>query len=275
VLAVVTLSGLCRVLIDQGFPSSKKASLALDDDFLPYKAASLKGFADLVENLAESETSKLQTKYLYELVAPRLIAVVDADNVFGYMDTTESSHAPVLVARTIDCLAATLWDGIGSSSDADTVMKLAALFKVASGKKQPAWSVREAATLGAARLASKCDLDALRRSEAVLILMECTKQSLADRKFWRVRCVMCTPNAELYKHCQSHSHAHRSISYPQVVWTQDNSRSSQSNSGVHDAQSFVVWHYPTNSGFPRQTTCARGHVAVQGRFFEAVTVRFD
>lgn len=184
-ITIVTFSGLCRVLIDQGFPSSKKASL--EDDLLPYKAASVKGFADLVESLGDSDVNRAQVKYLYDLVSPRLIGVVDVDNVFGLMDTTESSHAPVLIARTIDCLAATLWDGIGRNGDAETVMKLAGLFKVAGGNKQPAWSVREAATLGAARLAGKCDINALRRSEAVMMLMECTKQALADRKFWRVR----------------------------------------------------------------------------------------
>jgi hypothetical protein len=140
-----------------------------------------------MQSLADNETNTAQVKCLYELVAARLTAIADVDNIFGLMDTTESSHAPVLVARAFACLASTFWNGIGANDSGEVVMKLVVLFRTASGKKQPAWSVREAATLGAATLAWKANLAALRRGETISNLIECSKQSLDDRKFWRVR----------------------------------------------------------------------------------------
>jgi hypothetical protein len=102
----------------------------------------------------------------------------------------DKREPPVLVAGAIGCLSSCFWEGMGSSDKAVRNVNpkwLTSILKEAGGKLQPAWTVREASALGIAQLASKCNDESIRQHSIVSQMVEAARQSLTDRKFWRVR----------------------------------------------------------------------------------------
>jgi len=93
---------------------------------------------------------------------------------------------PLIIARTIDCVAASMWTDIGEKEEQD-VFQLAENLKISSGPTQPAWKVRESSLLGCATLVTKADFTSLKKHATIKIFIECTVQSSKDRKFWQVR----------------------------------------------------------------------------------------
>ena len=193
----LTVSGLCRLLLEQGL-SSPSGSARDNDILLPYRAASLQALADIINSLKPTSgrtkpTSKASAhdRYLYKHIAPVLLSnirMVDAS------DQSSKPQPPLITARCLGCLSASLYHGIGVAK-ADTngedneedVVGLSRILVDLSGGKQPAWTVREAAALAAASLAARASSDKLRKHAAITALLDCAKNTQKDRKFWRVR----------------------------------------------------------------------------------------
>jgi hypothetical protein len=74
-------------------------------------------------------------------------------------------------------------------------MRLAKLFQNSGGAKQGAWTVREAAFLGASDLVSVCPVEPLRHHQVLSGLLSDATSALQDRKFWRVRVAGTGSNA--------------------------------------------------------------------------------
>jgi hypothetical protein len=184
--SVATFTGLGRFLCQQAMLSSNKEShIALSDDLLPYRSAAFRCFRDLVNSLPTWSTK--QRIEIFRSVAPFFLQLLDEDRSTLDIDKRPK---PVLVAGAIDCIRACLWDGVGASDEgvekADPGQLIAMLNEV-GGKKQPAWTVREAAALCCAQVALLCHYDCLRRHGIVSQLVEVANYALADRKFHRTR----------------------------------------------------------------------------------------
>lgn len=177
-------SGLCKALLEQSFPSQSSHVDATDDDLLPYRAASLAGLAELLQilnNIPDMDDSLADHQIaVYRMIAPTLLAVIDIEK----QSNEKKTQPPLIIARSIDCLACAMWKGIGSSRE-DGVLFLSKTFRAAGGS--PAWTVRESSVKGAATLATKCTVQALRNHRTMDVFLESSKLALGDRKFWRVR----------------------------------------------------------------------------------------
>jgi hypothetical protein len=200
---IVTFSGLCRALLNQAFPLSARSMMSVsEDEILPYRAAALQAFAELVTSLGSFSTSNSQKRQVYLLISPNLIRVFDTERRFQLeKQTTEES--PLVVARSIACLSAAFWDGIGQEESTlevptSNVLDLTSVLQTCGGSGQPAWTVREAAALGCANLASECHSDALRNHTTISTMVDCVSQALKDRKFWRVRYVISPTSDRVY-----------------------------------------------------------------------------
>jgi len=183
--SVPTFTGLSRFLCRQAMLSSNTDSQLLSDDLLPYRAAAFRCFRDLLNSLP-TECTKQRIE-IFETVSPSLMEMFGRER--SEMDI-DKRPKPVLVAAAIDCMRASLWDGIGASdstvNNADP-KELISILKEAGGKTQPAWTVREAAALCCAQLALQSHDECIRQHAAVSLLVETAKFALTDRKFWRVR----------------------------------------------------------------------------------------
>lgn len=192
----LTFAGLCKALLEQAFPSgSTQVTASLADDILPYKAASLAGLSQLLQVLSDIPNvtdSLLEYQIaMYRMVAPTLLPVIGKEMYHEAGDGDKKSEPPLVIARSIDCLASSFWKGIGKDVGDDhpeeDVLTLSEMLRTVGGSKQPAWTVRESSVLGAASLASKCSLQVLRNPRLVDNFLESSKHALRDRKFWRVR----------------------------------------------------------------------------------------
>jgi len=188
----LTYSGLCRALLHQGIPITSRSHVS-SEEALPYRAAALQGLSDLLASFnAEDEVGSHQLKTLYTIIAPTLIRVVDTEKHFQ-LEEESKKEAPLIVAKSVNCLAAAMWKGFGTrgkGNDANKIEAVPDLVKMLSltgGDKQPAWTVRESSLLASASLVGKCDLQPLRKHETVSTLLSCTAFALKDRKFWKVR----------------------------------------------------------------------------------------
>ena len=196
----LTVSGLCRLLLEQGLPSLKAA--AIDNEILlPYRAEVLQALSDLLNSLrpVPSSSNKVQLAsthdiYLYSMIAPTFISEVRIKtlSVSTSNDAAPKKKAqpPLIMARCLGCLSAVMWQGIGEREDGNEAENVAALSKIfleLCGGKQPAWTVREAAALAACSLAERASPSRICKHITITTLLECTIQTQKDRKFWRVR----------------------------------------------------------------------------------------
>jgi hypothetical protein len=125
------------------------------------------------------------------MIAPTLLPVVGKEMFVEAGESQNQSEPPLIIARSIDCLSAAFWKGIGIDTGTEhpeeDVVSLAGILRTVGGSKQPAWTVRESSVLGAASLMSKCAVQALRNPRLMDAALESSKHALGDRKFWRVR----------------------------------------------------------------------------------------
>jgi proteasome component ECM29 len=175
------MSGFCRVLLDQSLVTSNNST----DDVLPYKVAAISGLTSLLTSVAPTEGSASYhdtvdfQHFMYDLVGPRL---------FSFISDNQDSTAPVLIARALECLAAAMYIGIGidsAQSYADPGVLLR--FFAESTTKQPAWTVRQASALAASSLVACMPSAILRRTESIKLVLDCSNETLKDKKFWKVR----------------------------------------------------------------------------------------
>jgi len=185
-------SGLCRALLDQGIPRVSRSHVS-SEEVLPYRAAALQGLSDLLASInVEDEVGSSQLQSLYSTIAPTLIRVVDTEKHFNLAEESKKDP-PLIVAKSVNCLAAAMWKGFGKAdednkvNEFEKIPELVKMFSLTGGDKQPAWTVRESSLLANAILVGKCNLQPLRKHETVSILLSCTAFALKDRKFWKVR----------------------------------------------------------------------------------------
>ena len=189
----LTFSGLSKALLVQGFPSTLNSSFS--DDILPYRAASLAGLSELLQVLSDaSDTTNSLLDYhiaVYRMVALTVLSIIGKEMFLEAGDNRKKPEPPLIVARSIDCLAAAFWKGIGTNGGEEhpeeDVLSLSGILCTVGGSKQPAWTVRESSVVGAASLASKCAVLAFRNPRLIDNFIESSKYALSDRKFWRVR----------------------------------------------------------------------------------------
>jgi proteasome component ECM29 len=183
--SVVTFTGICRFLIEQAVPSPRNQTENVSEELLPYRTTAFRCFGDLLHSLPQ--VCVTQRMEVFRRVSPSLFQILEQ----GSFDKEVDKHVPpVLTAGAINCVAACLWDGIGSSDDNidnSDPNELTAILKRAGGKMQPAWTVREAAAQCIAQLALKCNDESIRRHVVVTQMVDSAAQALTDRKFWRVR----------------------------------------------------------------------------------------
>jgi hypothetical protein len=167
-----------------------------DDEALPYKAAALQGLSDLLNAAAgSSEDDVDDLRYLYTMISPTLLSMIsNVDFTSSTNGQSLKKQPPLLIARSFNCLASAMFDGIGVQSEeggtleeTENIPKLLSILNQGCGGKQPAWTVREASAMAAAALASKAGSSALQKHSTVSLFLNCSIQTLQDRKFWRVR----------------------------------------------------------------------------------------
>jgi len=188
----VSFQGLCRLLLDLALPLVQtKGDITSHDDVLPFRATALQGLADLLRPLHDKSVENCLhsdlLKEIYDMTAYRLLSVFDFDALI--IDETDKlvDQPPLIVARSIQCFSVAIWGGIGCSEKAlENISNLATIIHN-SFKKQGAWTVREAAILCASSIANVARVDTLRSHKLLALFIECAKDALKDRKFWRLR----------------------------------------------------------------------------------------
>jgi hypothetical protein len=187
---ILTYTGLCRLLLIQAFPTARALLSVSEDEVLPYRATVLQSLTDLLKCLHDSVASNAQKKYIFQLLSGKLISVFDTQDTLND-GKTAAGEPPLIVARSIDCFAACFWKGFGGDESVNpehsNTLGLSKKFLRNCGQEQPAWTVREAAALGCASLASNSHSFSLRKHEVISTMVDCVSQALRDRKFWKVR----------------------------------------------------------------------------------------
>jgi hypothetical protein len=182
----LTFIGFCRLLCDQGLRVSKNE---FTEGILPYKASALGSLSSflqaiVVEKNTESYDDVLSRQQcVYAIIAPRLYAFVSQSQIEA------TAPPPLLVAKSLECLASAFYDDLGENQTSDHTNSLAMLNFMAecSGASQPAWSVRQSGVLAASSLVSKMSSKSLCKNEAIVTILNCSTHALKDRKFWKVR----------------------------------------------------------------------------------------
>lgn len=183
----VVFSGFCKVLLDQALRTGSNNST---EGVLPYKASALSSLSALLKSIVPAKDSKQYKEaiehqhFIYDLVGPHL---------FSFIAESQSSNGkqtpPLLIARALECLASAMYNGIDTDAagaeyaDAERLLK----FFVLSTGKQPAWTVRQMSALAASSLVAHIPSRVLTKTEVITTVLECSRQTLKDKKFWKVR----------------------------------------------------------------------------------------
>lgn len=179
-LGTLSYTGFCHFLVEEALPQSVSGTLALSEEFLPYRTAALRGFRDLL--MALPVTEETIRRLVYQHVENRLVAVVKTGD--GLSDDKDASKTPpVLVAASMECIGACLWE----QYPRDRAEELASILERCGGKGQPAWTVREAANLALSKLVACAEDSFLRKPSTLSGLIAAASWGAQDRKFWKVR----------------------------------------------------------------------------------------
>lgn len=175
----IAVTGLCRLLLSQSFPSKAALRSIADEEVLPFRSSVLQALEMVSKALPMADMKKS----VFTFSAPALF------EVFGNLETKES---PLIVARSLACFAAMFWSNMSfEESQGEEYLessKLLPLFlyHVDYGK-QSAWTVREAAAKAAAKCALCADMATLRKRQFIANLIEIAALGMRDKKFWKVR----------------------------------------------------------------------------------------
>jgi proteasome component ECM29 len=180
----VCITGLCRLLLLQSFPSAAALRSVTTDEVLPFRSQVLQSLEEVLRSLPNFTWDSDKVRSMAAtLCAPTLY------EAFGDLSTKEQ---PLIIARTIGCFAATLRSNMsfsGSESDSHLdAAKLCSLFlHHVDYTKQSAWTVREAAAKCTANMVQCADVETLRKGQFVLDIVKISAVASKDRKFWKVR----------------------------------------------------------------------------------------
>eukprot|EP00551_Chaetoceros_affinis_P007513 CAMPEP_0203684740 /NCGR_PEP_ID=MMETSP0090-20130426/48190_1 /ASSEMBLY_ACC=CAM_ASM_001088 /TAXON_ID=426623 /ORGANISM="Chaetoceros affinis, Strain CCMP159" /LENGTH=1703 /DNA_ID=CAMNT_0050553919 /DNA_START=614 /DNA_END=5725 /DNA_ORIENTATION=+ len=180
---LVTYSGLCRILLEEGLQISPKArsKTFYSIDVLSYRAASLSALSHLLKSFQHAK----YLRELYTKMAGPLIDIISSDS-----NDENDNIPPLIIARAMDCLGSSMWKGIQDDGE-NTFTKidlLVKLFLKHCREKQIAWTIREASAIAATKLVFCAEGSALRRVEVLHDLISCSELCFKDKKFWKVRC---------------------------------------------------------------------------------------
>lgn len=204
----LSFHGLCRLLLDLGLPVVRTEGASLDD-MLPFRATALQGLTNLLQPLHKKSMEDRQPsellKEIYDTMAYRLLTVFDADGLIIESKDKRDDQPPLIIARSIQCFSFAIWAGIGSDNRAlENITHMAKIIHT-SFKHQGAWTVREAAVLCASSIASATHVDPLRNHTLLSLFIDCAKEALKDRKFWRLRSAGLSLLRSLVKRAGSNS----------------------------------------------------------------------
>lgn len=180
----ITFLGFCRLLCDQGLRVSKSE---FTEGILPYKSAALESLSSFLRTVVVTRESENynenidQQRLVYSLLAPRLYRFIS--------ESAENSAPPLLVAKSLECLASAFYDGVGdeNSPNYSNSLMMLKFFSDYSGAAQPAWTVRLSGVAAASSLVSTMSPNNLRKNDAIVTILDCSTHALKDRKFWKVR----------------------------------------------------------------------------------------
>eukprot|EP00584_Thalassiosira_punctigera_P018638 CAMPEP_0172559748 /NCGR_PEP_ID=MMETSP1067-20121228/85506_1 /TAXON_ID=265564 ORGANISM="Thalassiosira punctigera, Strain Tpunct2005C2" /NCGR_SAMPLE_ID=MMETSP1067 /ASSEMBLY_ACC=CAM_ASM_000444 /LENGTH=976 /DNA_ID=CAMNT_0013349411 /DNA_START=13 /DNA_END=2940 /DNA_ORIENTATION=- len=183
----VVYSGFCRVLLEQALRSGSNST----EGVLPYKASALSGLSVLLKSVVPAKDSE---EYVEAIEHQHFIYDLTAPSLFSFVSKNQTSNGnpvpPLLIARALECLAYAMYDHIGADADgaeyADAV-SLLKFFALSTGTKQPAWTVRQMSALSASSLVANMPSEVLKKTEIITAVLQCSKQTLKDKKFWKVR----------------------------------------------------------------------------------------
>lgn len=179
--APISFVGLCRLLFVQAFPTARASLSVSEEDVLPYRAAVFQSLTYLLNNVDSSNEGNGLKKRVYKIISEKLISVFSAPSVLE----GSLKEPPLFVSRSLDCFGACFWNGISAGNDEVEILALAkVLFQCL---EQPAWTVRESATLCCSSLVLKSHRTKLGHYETISLMVACVSQAVKDRKFWRVR----------------------------------------------------------------------------------------
>ena len=81
-----------------------------------------------------------------------------------------------------------MYDGIGGNAAAEEYADAVRLLKFFSnGTTQAAWTVRQMSAFAGASLVAHVPPEILRKNEVITTVLECSTQTLKDKKFWKCR----------------------------------------------------------------------------------------
>ena len=187
----VTLSGLCRVFLQQGIkPSSEvKNSIFYSTDALSFRAASMRSLALLLKSLDNMKS----LEHLNTNITPSLISMIKGNGEVyfhhGHRDFVDDKLPPLIIARAIDCLGSLMWKGMkyNDHNAYSSIQLLGTLLSKNCGEAQPAWTVREASATAMSKLALCANWAELTNIELINIFIKCSQSCVKDKKFWKVR----------------------------------------------------------------------------------------
>jgi len=187
-IPTLALLGICRQLLKQSFPQKSAARSVPEEEVLPYRSNALKCLEILLKSLPDTEFSSHLRKRIFSYLTPKLF------KVFGHETINQPSpkESPLIIARSILCFASCLWSRM-EFQDIEKVTRIesSALLQIfsfhADFSRQSAWTVREAATKGASKLAQCADSNTLQRRQTISSLVDIARLASKDRKFWKVR----------------------------------------------------------------------------------------
>ncbi|KAL3920917.1 MAG: hypothetical protein SGILL_003022 [Bacillariaceae sp.] len=175
----LSVTGLCRLLLGQSFPSKAALRSITDEEVLPFRSNVLQALETVAKALPRDDMKKS----VFSFSALRLM------EVFQNLETKES---PLIVARSLSCFAAMFWSSMSfQGSDKGEFLDSAKLLSIfmyhVDYEKQSAWTVREAAAKAASKCALCADHTTLQSRHFISKMIDIAALGVKDRKFWKVR----------------------------------------------------------------------------------------
>ena len=167
-----TFAGILHCLLDQATLSPNSMVLGLSEsELLPYKAVVLESLTSLMDTLQTKMHSSMITKDLHIRLYEGLH--------FYLVESTARNSTPLLVARSISCIASSLWYGIDDFSEVFTHFH--------RETKNAAWTVRESSLLAMNRLVQRATITAVRKVEFLECILSVSFEASKEKKFYRIR----------------------------------------------------------------------------------------
>jgi len=169
----ITVSGVLHGLLDQATLSPNSMVLGLSEmELLPYKATVLENLAIFMDAIQGKMYSSVITHDLH-------VRLYEALKCYIVESVDRNSTPPVLVARSISCIASSLWQGIEDFSEVFT--------HFIRHTRNEAWSVRESSLLAINKIVQRATIVALQKLEFLEGILSLSSDAMQEKKFHRIR----------------------------------------------------------------------------------------